>query len=455
MRIRNLGKNIYTSLKSQSLSLWLNKIWIKPNVKFFRIFIFGIAILIAVLHAWKYPTVNISNRLDSPWSIAQNLVNGKGYSACDNNYFPFCRTASGLTAMRGPVPVLMFAGAILISKSPLSGVAVEIILYLGTLFLIYTILKQFDDRMALLGSLLWAISLPVIRQMADDHGEISAAFFISLGILFYQKGLTSRRLCYWAVSGLSFGIGALCLPVVLAVSLGLGIAILFTKNVFVPDIFLQRFKAGIIFIALFFIVIAPWAIRNQYTLGRPVLGSTLIGYNLFRMNYIIQQPNFRPHYVGPVEASQAVANLIQNSKLTGSENEAQMDSFYFNNAIHIILGNPADYLKLSIYRFLPLWFDVGVKEAYGTVPKPIDLLMTFQQLMLLIAIILGISKRTSLAWPYSLAAALFCGAYMAVDSQLSYLVGIMPVLVILASFSLPSQKPDAVLYNRSSMLGSL
>jgi hypothetical protein len=40
------------------------------------------------------------------------------------------------------------------------------------------------------------------------------------------------------------------------------------------------------------------------------------------------------------------------------------------------------------------------------------------------------------AWLYVLAAALFRGAYMAINSQQSYLVGIMLMLIILASFSL-------------------
>ena len=58
------------------------------------------------------------------------------------------------------------------------------------------------------------------------------------------------------------------------------------------------------------------------------------------------------------------------SQLTGTENEAQMDSFYFANALHLIFQYPGNYLKLSVYRFLPLWFDTGVKAAYGQSPTP-------------------------------------------------------------------------------------
>ena len=53
------------------------------------------------------------------------------------------------------------------------------------------------------------------------------------------------------------------------------------------------------------------------------------------------------------------------------------------------------------------------------------------QLVLLIAVVIGIIRMGNRAWPYVVAAALFCGAYMAVDCQQSYLVGIMPMLSIL------------------------
>ena len=438
--------NTYTKLKHNLSSLTADSIWIKHYVNYLLTSIILLAAAIAFFHASLYPTANISNLADSPWTIAQNLVQGKGFTACNNDYFPFCRTASDLTAMRGPVPVMLFAGAMLISPSPLSGVTVEIILYLGTLLLIFTILRQFDDRVALLGAFLWAISLPVIRQMSDDHGEMSAAFFISLGMLFFQKGIHSQRLRHWALSGLFFGISSFCLPVFSGVAIGLGVGLLIAQKNNFPGFSLQRFQAGFVFVAAVFLVITPWVIRNQAALGKPVFGSTLIGYNLFRHNSIVQQPNFQPHYVGPVEANQEIRNLIQNSKLTGTENEAQMDTFYSQSALHIILNHPGNYIELSLYRFLPLWFDFGIKEAYGLAFKPIDIIMSFQQLGLLVAILIGLLRKRSKTWHYTLAAFLFCGAYMAVDAQLSYLVGIMPLLVILAAFSLSEQKSRKIAY---------
>ncbi len=433
-----LIESAYAKIRYSFAGLLSKKGWIDSHASYFLTAILLIALALAFVHSVIFQTVNSSNRVDSPWFLAQSLVQGKGLTACNNDYFPFCKNTSQLTAMRGPIPILLFAAAMLLSSSPLSGVVIEVVLYLGTLLLIYAILKQFDNRAALLGALIWAICLPALRQMADDHGEMSAAFFISLGMLFFQKGITDRRLRNWIFSGLAFGLAALCLPVFLGVAIGLGIgsSLFLTLKLGERRFTLQRFKLGLAFIFAAVLVTTPWVIRNQIAFGKPVFGTTLIGYNLYRHNSIIAAPNFQPHYVGPTEASQEIKTLIQNSQLTGMENEAQMDSFYFANALHLILQYPGNYLELSLYRFLPLWFDTGVKAAYGQPPDPADPVVFFMQLVLLIAVVIGIIRMGSRAWHYVLAAALFCGAYMAVDSQQSYSVGIMPMLIILASFSL-------------------
>ena len=52
------------------------------------------------------------------------------------------------------------------------------------------------------------------------------------------------------------------------------------------------------------------------------------------------------------------------------------------------------------------------------------------QLVLLITVVIGIIRMRHRAWLYALAAALFCGAYMTVNSQQSYLGVIMLMLII-------------------------
>src|SRR5271157_3588187 len=308
-----LIENTYSKLRYSLVGFLSKKGWIDSHASYFLTGIMLIALALAFIHSAIFQTVNSSNRVDSPWSLAQNLVKGKGLTACNNDYFPFCKNTSQLTAMRGPIPILLFATAMLISSSPLSGVVIEVLLYLGTLLLIYATLKQFDNRAALLGALIWAICLPALRQMADDHGEMSAAFFISLGMLFLQKGITDRRMRNWIFSGLSFGLAALCLPVFLGVAIGLGIgsSLFVTLKLGERRFTLQRLKLGLVFIFATILVVIPWVIRNQIAFGKPVFGTTLIGYNLYRHNSIIEAPNFQPHYVGPTEDRKSVKTLIK------------------------------------------------------------------------------------------------------------------------------------------------
>ncbi len=64
----------------------------------------------------------------------------------------------------------------------------------------------------------------------------------------------------------------------------------------------------------------------------------------------------------------------------------------------------------------------------------LDLVVFVMQLVLLFTVVIGIIRMRHRAWLYSLAAALFCGAYMTVNSQQSYLGVIMLMLIIPASF---------------------
>ena len=76
------------------------------------------------------------------WAIASNLINGKGYSACATDYFPFCNSTNQATAMREPIPVLLMALAILIYPSKVSGMVLQSLFFLATIPVIYAILKK-------------------------------------------------------------------------------------------------------------------------------------------------------------------------------------------------------------------------------------------------------------------------------------------------------------------------
>jgi len=402
-------------------------------------------ILITVLFERSYHPIFGSD--NGTWAIATNLVHGNGYTACDSNYFPFCSSTSQVTAMREPVPVFLMAIAMLIYPSIKSGLVMQSLLFLGTIPVIYEILKNYDRRAALLASLLWVMSTPVFGQITDDSGELASAFFLSLGLLFFMKGsYAPSKKQNWIFSGIFMGMAALSRTVILGTSIGLGLSLLaylvMHGRTTLRQNWMKQIVPPVLFLASLGFVYTPWVLRNSLVFETPVIGSTLTGYNVYRMNFIVAQKPFSPHYVGSKEGYVAVLQLIKDSHLKGNENEAQMQSLYMHAGIQLISKHPVQYLRLSLYRFLSLWFNASVDRAYGIKSDFWDLVTSIEQALLLIAVMVGFIRNRKEVWPFMLILTLGSGAYMAIDAQLRYLVDFMPVVVILSALVLTTLPPN-------------
>jgi hypothetical protein len=183
-------------------------------------------------------------------------------------------------------------------------------------------------------------------------------------------------------------------------------------------------------------MMAPWLIRNRVALGRPILGSSLTGYNLYRHNYMIEKDHYF-RYAGPEEAAQAIENLVsQHSDLRGNENEAQMDLIYRNEALKIIELHPGQYLFLSAYRILPLWFDWKIAEAYGRPTNRYGYTIMLLQASLLLPAVLGLRKNLSQTWPLWGSILAISAVYMAVDARLLYVIPVMPLVISLSALGI-------------------
>jgi hypothetical protein len=184
---------------------------------------------------------------------------------------------------------------------------------------------------------------------------------------------------------------------------------------------------------LVMLFMAPWLIRNQLVLGRPVLGSSLIGYNLYRHNYMIDTSDYFRHVGGKEALAATQALLSRRTDLVGVENEAQMDLIYRDEAVQRIRAHPLRYALLSAYRFLPLWFNWGYPEAYGKDPSRTDYaIMVFQGFLLILAL-LGLYRTRWRTWPLWGSILAVSLIYMAVDSRLLYLTPVMPLVISLSA----------------------
>jgi 4-amino-4-deoxy-L-arabinose transferase-like glycosyltransferase len=348
--------------------------------------------------------------------------------------------------MREPIPVFLMTIAMLVYPSVQSGLFVQSILFLGTALVIYAILQNYDRRMALLAALLWVISIPVFTQIGDDTGELAAAFFLSLGLFFFMKGIREPdKLRSWIVSGIFMGLASLSRTVLFGTSLGLSFFLfvfsLYNGRKTFPKKWRNQVAPAFLFLTTLVLLYTPWVVRNRLVFGSPVIGSTLTGYNVYRMNSIVADEFFFPHYVGSKDGYTMMMQLVRDSNLSGVENEAQMQSLYMKAGFKIVFQHPVQYTRLALYRFLSLWFNASVDAAYGLKPGFLDLITTIEQGLLLIAVVIGIAKNRKETWPFIVILTLGSSAYMAIDAQLRYLVDFMPVIVILAASALTILQP--------------
>jgi 4-amino-4-deoxy-L-arabinose transferase-like glycosyltransferase len=401
----------------------------------------GIATLAIVL--------NIAILIDQPpifnygetghwWPLIQNLVNGHGYVLCEPEYFPFCNPSNEITATREPVPVLFFTAIAWLSNQSLLVAAVfEAGIHLAILFIVFLLARSLaNTRAALLASLLWTVYLPGLELVPQVSGDLLACLFLALGIFFIMRSRQTGRWRDWLIAGAAFGLAALSRTVVLAVLLPLVIGLVWEGWAAAGKKWsgvIRRMWPSLVIVVIVVIMMAPWIIRNQLAFRTPVIGTTLSGYNLYRHNHIIDRANdFR--YVTGEEAQQAVQDLlVRQTNLTGTENEAQMDKVYLGAALKLITAYPLRYLELSLWRFLPLWFDWQINEAYGVRTPHLDYYEMIVQGLFLVLALVATWKTWKNSWPLWSSIVIYSLAYMAVVGQLRYIVGVMPLVLALSA----------------------
>ncbi|HSB01026.1 MAG TPA: glycosyltransferase family 39 protein [Anaerolineales bacterium] len=415
------------------LERWLTLIDAYPFRILALIVVLGIVVSLA-LNMESLPPAPNAGENDSWWTIAQNLAHGQGYRLCLPRYFPFCDPNNQITAAREPLPVLLFAVVAFLSGGSLwAATVVEWSLYLTILVVIYFLTREWlNTRAALLAALLWAVYIPAIELIPQVSGDLLAALLVSLGILFVLRARRTGRIRDWVLAGTSLGLAVVSRSGTLVVAAILIAGVLlegWRQRVRLQEIVIR----GLIFSGLVVLFLGPWLIRNEMAFGRPVLGSSLVGYNLYRHNYMLGTGSYF-HYVGGEEGLKAILALVgRRTDLSGTENEAQMDAVYRGEALAIIRAHPVQYVLLSAYRFLPLWFNWGYFEAYGArIGREDQFIMVFQAVLLIFALIglRGDLRRTWPLWGSVLAISLI---YMAVDSQLLYLMPIVPLVISLSA----------------------
>ena len=131
-----------------------------------------------------------------------------------------------------------------------------------------------------MAALLWSLYLPALQLILQVSGELAATLAVVWGVFFLVRARRTRRARDWLAVGCCVGLGALSRSAVMVLVPALGLVELLGSPVGTRS----RWRGVALFGSFFLLTVSFWIVRNDAVFGRPVLGSTLSGYNLYRQN---------------------------------------------------------------------------------------------------------------------------------------------------------------------------
>ncbi len=424
--LKKIIKVILLDNKKQQMG-WLElQKWFQKHERWCLLLLIILSAVVFFVVIKTNPTVNEAKRTDDPWTITKHMINGKGYSACTTSYFPFCKNSQKLTAMREPLMVLQFyVVAKVLNKSLVAAFLVEYLLFLGVTVGLYSLVKsKFGALLACLAALIWITYQPLQSLFVNNTGDLSASFWFTIGLIFLYRFDLSRKLLLLVPAGIALGLAILSRSAMLIPTFVICGFTMLNSDKSGYRISKNSIKSALTLAITCGIVVAPWIIRNYALFDKPMLTS-LSGYNLFRHNSPIQSPDYF-HYVKIREANEyRDALLLSLPNLQGNEDEGQMDQIYQKAALQLIQKYPTRFLALSVYRIIPLWFNIGVPDKWTQQ----DTQVVIQQSIVLILFLAGILFSKPRPWMYIGCIALYCAGHMAIDGQVRYLIPIIPLIL--------------------------
>ena len=411
-------------------------IWLDTRSRTALVMACAIALALGLWKVNNQPVNMELGQTDNFWPIANNLLDGKGYSLCYPFYFPFCSKGEATpTAMREPVPVLLFAASAAVSgRSLLFTMHVQVLLFVGTVLLTFLFVRGIaGKRAAVLAALGWSAYLPISGLLNQLSADITGTFFLLVSACVLLKAQEKNTLGWWALSGASIGIAALSRSALLLMALPWCYAAFRSAGGFAN--WRTAWHSPLILGCSMLLVMSPWALRNKQVFGKAWLGTSMNGYNIWRMN--TQVGTDEPlHYVSSFEADTlSKALLAKRTDLRGTENEAEMDKVYSTEAMAAIKSDPAHYVRLCAFRAFQLFTNHGVKQTYGAALTIADHAALAQQLLYLGLGFTGLwmLRKKGLVW--ILAIALQVAGYSAMVSQMRYLIPVMPFFLAFGAYA--------------------
>ena len=295
--------------------------------------------------------------------IAENLLNGKGYSG---TYFG---TPLQPTAIMVPsYPIILYIFYSLFGITSLTYILIQILqgLILSfTVVLIYVIAKKlFDEQIAILAALIMALYPVYIYGVTVIHQLTFTTFFIAILIL----GVLKLKLKLETNANINIKTYLIC-GVVLGLIILTEPTILFFIPFMILWIFIQnknkrdwkrslKFSSCILIIAL--LVTSPWIIRNY-----EVHDTVLIKYS----GYAFWNGNSPSFTETGIPCGYPIASyepeLIE--RITNQSKQIDIDSIYMAEALKYVRENPIIFIRNFVYKAYNFWWFPNTPDiAYQT-----------------------------------------------------------------------------------------
>ena len=295
---------------------------------------------------------------DSYRAIAVNLVETGVYSL-----------GGDPTAFRPPVyPLILSLGMFLGIPHDVWVGGIHILFGVLTVLLTYRVALMMSHKpVALLAATLVCVDPILLNQSVLTMTETTATLLGILAIWLLVRTVDNPNKLNIVLTGVTLGVAGLCRPTFFVfAAMGL-LVLMFSKTV--P--WKEQLRTNLLVGCCLLVTIAPWVIRNQISLGKPVIATTHGGYTLLLGN----NPLFYEHLDQPLGTYGAQHfdrgvrrfNISENPSYDFwgpramvqpkviSRNEIERDRFAYEVAKYHISQQPKLFARSIVRRVGKLW----------------------------------------------------------------------------------------------------
>ena len=312
--------------------------------------------------------------------LARSLAAGRGFTL-----------AGRPTAYRPPLyPMMLAPISAICGNRPTSGIfALHLALGLGTVALTALAARRWGLTPAggLLAALIVALDPVLVGQARAVMTETPAAFLVA-ATLAAVAGPRGARL-----GGVGLGLLALCRPSFLPAAALATLAAALAG----PGDRRSRLIRALVLGSATAATLAPWAIRNAWALGEPILTTTHGGYTLALANNPAYYAEILDGPPGAVWGGPGQGRWWEQvTRETAGMTEPEADRALRRSALRLAAERPGAFARASLARLRRFW---GLAPAPAVYPRAVRLATALWTAPLWLALAAGLARREARSWP--------------------------------------------------------